>query len=66
MNYFKRKWLVCRLRSADRFISRELERIRINYPSTPKGLLTQYRYKWLRGFYGELLNPSDWREAWDV
>ena len=65
MNYFKRKWLAFRLRSADRFISRELERIRINHPATPKGRLTEYRYKWLRGAAREIMSPSDWREAWE-
>ena len=65
MNYFKRKWLAYRLRRADKFIFRELERIRINHQSTPKGLLAHYRYKWLRSIYSELLHPSDWREAWE-
>ena len=65
MNYFKRKWLGIRLRSANKAIVRELERIRINHQSTPKGLLAHYRYKWLRSIYSELLHPSDWREAWE-
>ena len=65
MNYFKRKWLVCRLRSADRFISRELERIRINHPGVSIAVLSKYRYEWLRAAKNELLYPNSWKEEWE-
>ena len=65
MNYFKRKLLAYRLRLADQFISRELERIKINHPATRRGVLTEYRYRWLRGAAREIMSPSDWREAWE-
>ena len=65
MNWFKRKLLGIRLRSANKTIVRELERIRINHPGVSLVVLSKYRYEWLRTAKNELLHPNNWREGWE-
>jgi hypothetical protein len=54
-----------RLRTENKFIQRELERIRINYPGVSMAVLSKYRYEWLRAAKNELLYPNDWHEEWE-
>ena len=65
MNWFKRKLLGIRLRSANKAIQRELERIRINHPGVSLAVLSKYRYDWLRAAKNELLYPNNWKEDWE-
>ena len=65
MNWFKRKLLGIRLRSANKAIVRELERIRINHPGVSLAVLSKYRYEWLRAAKNELLYPNNLKEGWE-
>lgn len=65
MNWIKRKLLGIRLRSANKAIVRELERIRINNPGVSIAVLSKYRYEWLRAAKNELLYPNNWKEGWE-
>ena len=65
MNWFKRKLLGIRLRSANKAIVRELERIRINHPGVSLAVLSKYRYEWLRAAKNEMLYPNNWTEGWE-
>lgn len=65
MNWFKRKLLGICLRSANKAIVRELERIRINHPGVSLAVLSKYRYEWLRAAKNELLYPNNWKEGWE-
>ena len=65
MNWFKRKLLGIRLRSANKAIVRELERIRINHPGVSLAVLSKYSYEWLRAAKNELLYPNNWKEGWE-
>ena len=65
MNWFKRKLLGIRLRSANKAIVRELERIRINHTGVSLAVLSKYRYEWLRAAKNELLYPNNWKEGWE-
>ena len=65
MNWIKQKLLGIRLRSANKAIVRELERIRINHPGVSTAVLLKYRYEWLRAAKNELLYPNNWKEEWE-
>ena len=65
MNWIKRKLMGIRLRTANKFIQRELERIRINHPCVHKAVISKYRYEWLRAAKNELLYPNSWKDEWE-